>query len=183
MLASTYAEGETIIENAAREPEIVNVAKFLISMGCNITGAGTSTIVVRGSNHLDNGITEILPDRIEASTYIIIGALTGKDLKIKGFVKEDINAVLIKLKEIGANFEINGDTLSISKCTNILPTNITTQVFPGFPTDIQQVFTVLLTQAKGTSTITETIYESRFVSDGLLNKMGASTIAEKMYYK
>ena len=179
MLASTYAEGETIIENAAREPEIVNVAKFLISMGCNITGAGTSTIVVRGSNHLDNGITEILPDRIEASTYIIIGALTGKDLKIKGFVKEDINAVLIKLKEIGANFEINGDTLSISKCTNILPTNITTQVFPGFPTDIQQVFTVLLTQAKGTSTITETIYESRFVSDGLLNKMGASTSAEK----
>lgn len=179
MLASTYAEGETIIENAAREPEIVNVAKFLISMGCNITGAGTSTIVVRGSNHLDNGITEILPDRIEASTYIIIGTLTGKDLKIKGFVKEDINSVLIKLKEIGANFEINGDTLSISKCTNILPTNITTQVFPGFPTDIQQVFTVLLTQAKGTSTITETIYESRFVSDGLLNKMGASTSAEK----
>jgi len=174
MLAATGATGETIIENAAREPEIVNVASFLISMGCKITGAGTSTIIIEGANDLDNGITEVFPDRIEAATYVILGALIGKDLEIKGLIKDHINAVLIKLKDVGADFKIENNSIIISKCDSPLPTNITTQVYPGFPTDAQQPFTVLLTQANGTSVITETIYESRFISANLLNEMGAN---------
>ncbi len=177
MLAATHAEGETIIENAAREPEIVNVASFLISMGSKITGAGTSTIVIEGTNELDNGVTEVFPDRIEAATYVILGALTGKDLHIKGLIKDHINAVLIKLKDTGVTYETKENEIIISKCENVRPTNLTTQVYPGFPTDAQQPFTVLLTQAKGISVITETIYESRFISATLLNTMGADTIA------
>lgn len=177
MLAATHATGETIIENAAREPEIVNVASFLISMGCNITGAGTSTIIIEGTDDLDEGVTEVFPDRIEAATYVIMGALTGKDLRIKGIIKEHINAVLIKLKDAGVTYKANDNEILISKCEKIKPTNLTTQVYPGFPTDAQQPFTVLLTQAEGNSKITETIYESRFVSATLLNTMGANTIS------
>lgn len=177
MLAASRAQGETIIENAAREPEIVNVASFLISMGCKITGAGTSTIVIEGTEELDNGVTEVFPDRIEAATYVIMGALTGENLHIKGLIKEHINSVLIKLKDAGVSFESSDNEIIISSAKTIKPTNITTQVYPGFPTDVQQPFTVLLTQADGESTITETIYESRFVSATLLNTMGANTIA------
>lgn len=175
MLAATYAKGSTIIENAAREPEIVNVASFLISMGCKITGAGTSTIIIYGAKELDNGVTEVFPDRIEAATYVIMGALIGKDLHIKGLIKDHINAVLIKLKDIGASFEVKNDEIIISKCEKVLPTTIHTQVFPGFPTDAQQPFTVLLTQAEGESHIVENIYELRFESAEMLNTMGAKT--------
>lgn len=177
MLAATKAIGKTIIENAAREPEIVNTASFLISMGSKITGAGTSTIIIEGSDNMDNGVTEVFPDRIEASTYVILGALIGKNLHIKGLIKEHIDAVLVKLKDAGVHFETKENEIIISKCNNIKPTKITTQVYPGFPTDVQQPFTVLLTQAKGNSMITETIYESRFKSALLLNEMGASTSA------
>lgn len=177
MLAATGAQGITTIENAAREPEIVNVASFLISMGCKITGAGTSTIIIHGTNNLDKGITEVYPDRIEAATYVILGALIGKDLTIKGLIKEHINSVLIKLKDVGVDFKTENDSITISKCEKPKPTNITTQVYPGFPTDAQQPFTVLLTQAEGKSIITETIYESRFISASLLNEMGAKTIS------
>lgn len=177
MLAATLAKGETIIENAAREPEIVNVASFLISMGCKITGAGTSTIVIEGSETLDNGVTEVFPDRIEAATYVIMGALCGKDLHVKGLIKDHINAVLIKLRDCGCDFISNRDEVIISKCDKILPTSLHTQVFPGFPTDVQQTITVLLTQANGTSTISEDIYEFRFESAYLLNTMGAKCSA------
>ena len=175
MLAASGAEGQTIIENAAREPEIVNVASFLISMGCKITGAGTSRIIIEGTSDLDNGITEVFPDRIEAATYVILGSLIGENLKIQGLITEHINAVLIKLKDVGVNFKKENNSIIVSKCLNPLPTNITTQVYPGFPTDAQQPFTVLLTQANGTSIITETIYESRYISAHLLNEMGAKT--------
>lgn len=177
MLAAVSAEGKTIIENAAREPEIVNVASYLISMGAKITGAGTSTIIIEQSLDLDNGVTEVFPDRIEASTYIVLGALMGEKLKIKGFIKEHINAVLTKLNDVGQDFELNGDEITITRAQKYLPTNIKTQVYPGFPTDMQQVFTVLLTRASGESTVTETIYESRFKSAELLNQMGANTSA------
>ena len=177
MLASSCAEGETIIENAAREPEIVNVASFLISMGIKITGAGTSTIIIEGNKNLDNGITEVFPDRIEAATYVILGSLIGENLKITGLIKDHINAVLIKLKDTGVNLIESDNEVIVSKCNNLKSTNLKTQVYPGFPTDAQQPFTVLLTQAEGISKITETIYESRFVSAGLLNEMGANTNA------
>lgn len=162
MLAATGAEGTTVIENAAMEPEIVNVASLLISMGVKIRGAGTKRIEIEGTKHFENGVCEVFSDRIECGTYIIIGALLGKNLTIKGIIKEHIEAFLMKLKEAGVKYIIHGDELTISRCENIKPTYIKTLVFPGFPTDLQQPFTTLLTQAKGKSIIEETIYENRF---------------------
>lgn len=175
MLAAVGAKGTTIIENAAMEPEIVNVASFLINMGVNVRGAGTKTIEIDGCKDLDNGVVEIFPDRIETGTYIIIGALLGNNLKIKGIIKEHIEALLMKLDEIGIKYDLNNDTMTISKCDNINPVNVKTQVFPGFPTDLQQPLTTLLTQAKGVSTIEETLYENRFKNTYDLNRMGAIT--------
>ncbi len=175
MLAATGAEGTTIIENAAMEPEIVNVASFLINMGINVRGAGTNRIEIEGTKKTKEGVIEVFPDRIESGTYIIIGALLGKDLKIKGIIKEHIGALLMKLDEIGIKYQIDGDVLTISKCEDLKPVNIKTQVFPGFPTDLQQPITTLLTQIKGVSTIEETLYENRFKNTYDLNRMGAIT--------
>ncbi len=175
MLAAVGAEGVTIIENAAMEPEIVNVASFLINMGVKVTGAGTKRIEIEGCKNLDNGVCEVFPDRIESGTYIIIGALLGKDLKIKGIIKEHIEAVLMKLKEIGVDFVIDNDTMTISKCDNLKSVNVKTLVFPGFPTDLQQPLTTLLTQANGLSLVEETLYENRFKNTYDLNRMGAIT--------
>lgn len=175
MLAATGAEGTTIIENAAMEPEIVNVASFLINMGIKVRGAGTKTIEIEGCKNADNGAVDVFPDRIECGTYIIIGALLGKDLKIKGIIKEHEEALLLKLREMGIKYHIRGDVMTISKAENIKPVNIKTQVFPGFPTDLQQPITTLLTQASGVSKIEETIYENRFKNTYDLNRMGAIT--------
>ena len=175
MFAAIGAEGTTVIENAAMEPEIVNVASFLINMGAKIRGAGTKRIEIEGKCPLDEGVIEVFPDRIESGTYIIIGALLGNNLKIKGIIREHIESLLIKLKEIGVHYEIDGDTLTISKCERIKPTYIKTLAFPGFPTDLQQPITTLLTQANGRSIIEETIYENRFKNTVELNKMGADT--------
>ena len=175
MLAATGAEGTTVIENAAMEPEIVNVASFLINMGIEVRGAGTKRIEVVGTKNTKEGVIEVFPDRIESGTYIIIGALLGDNLKIKGIIKEHIEALLIKLKEIGIKYTISGDTMTISKCDNIKPTKIKTLVFPGFPTDLQQPITTLLTQANGKSIIEETLYENRFKNTFDLNRMGAIT--------
>ncbi len=175
MLAAVGAKGTTIIENAAKEPEIVNIASFLINMGAQINGAGTSTIIIEGTSDLDNGIVEVFPDRIEASTYLILGALIGKNLTIEGAIKEHINSVLDKLVEVGGRYNISNNKITISKISNIKPVNIKTQVYPGFPTDVQQPFTTLLTQANGNSKIIETIYESRFKHTEYLNLMGANT--------
>ena len=175
MLAAVGAEGTTIIENAAMEPEIVNVASLLINMGVKIRGAGTKTIEIEGNKNLDNGVVEVFPDRIESGTYIIIGALLGKDLKIKGIIKEHIESLLMKIEEMGIKYKINNDTLTISKCEHIKPTYIKTLVFPGFPTDLQQPITTLLTQAEGKSFVEETLYENRFKNTYDLNRMGAIT--------
>ena len=174
MLAASLAEGTTIIDNAAKEPEIVNVASFLINMGCKITGAGTDKIVIEGKEELGNGVVEVMPDRIEAGTYLIIGALLG-NLKIKNVISEHIHSVLVKLKEVGVKYSIEKDGILIHKCNNLKPTTIKTLGFPGFPTDLQQPFTTLLTQAEGKSIINETIYESRFRNAEYLNIMGAET--------
>ena len=175
MLASSRAKGETIIENAAKEPEIINVAEFLLSMGVKISGAGTNKITIVGSDHLDNGKTTVYPDRIEASTYIIMGALIGHNLKITDLNLNHIEEVLKKLKEAGISFETKENEIIISKCNNILPINITTETYPGFPTDVQPPFVTLLTQANGTSIVKETIYESRFRYAESLNLMNAKT--------
>ena len=179
MLAASRAQGQTIIENAAREPEIVNVAEFLISTGCNITGAGSSTIKIEGSNSLDNGIIKVCPDRIEASTYIIMGALIGKNLCIKDLNIKHLEAVLKKLSECGISYETKENEVIISKCNKILPTTIVTETYPGFPTDIQPPFVTLLTQSEGISTVLETIYESRFKYTESLKLLGSKTITEQ----
>ena len=175
MLAAVGAEGTTIIDNAAMEPEIVNVASFLINMGVKIRGAGTKRIEIEGTKNLDNGVIEVFPDRIESGTYIIIGALLGDNLRIKGIIKEHIEALLMKLKEIGVEYSIDADVLTISKCEHLKPTYIKTLVFPGFPTDLQQPMTTLLTQAEGKSIVEETLYENRFKNTYDLNRMGAIT--------
>lgn len=175
MMAATGAEGLTIIENAAREPEIVNVASFLISMGAKIRGAGTSKIEIEGNIKLFNGAIDVFPDRIEAGTYLIIGALLGDNMKITGIIKNHIESLLSKLKEIGVEYKCIKDTITISKCENLKNVRIKTQAYPGFPTDLQQPITTLLTQSIGRSLIEETIYENRFKNTIYLNEMGATT--------
>ena len=176
MLAAVRAKGRTIIDNAAKEPEIVNVATFLNNMGAKIRGAGTSTIKIYGVEHLHNCFHEVIPDRIEAGTYIIMGALCGKNLRITNLIPEHLESLLSKLEEIGVEFEVGSDYVNISKGSGYKSTNIKTLVYPGFPTDLQQPFTVLLTQCKGKSKVTETIWENRFMHIPYLTSMGADII-------
>ena len=173
MLAAVKAKGKTVIDNAAKEPEIVNVATFLNNMGARITGAGTSTIKITGVEHLHGCFNEVIPDRIEAGTYIIMGALCGKNLKIENIIPEHLDSVLSKLVEIGCNLKIDDNSVTISMVDEYKPTNIKTLVYPGFPTDLQQPFTVLLTQCNGKSKVTETIWENRFMHIPYLCNMGA----------
>ncbi len=173
MLAAVKAKGITIIDNAAKEPEIVNIATFLNNMGAKIRGAGTSTIKIEGVEYLHKCFHEVIPDRIEAGTYIIIGALCGKDLKIDNIIPEHVDSLLSKLEEIGVKLEIGSDYVIVSKRDTYKSTNIKTLVYPGFPTDLQQPFTTLLTQCNGKSKVTETIWENRFMHIPYLSEMGA----------
>ena len=174
MLAAVKAKGTTVISNAAREAEIVNIATFLNNMGARITGAGTSEIKIIGVERLGKAIIEVIPDRIEAGTYIIMGALLGKDLVIDGVIKEHVDALLGKLTDIGVRYEIKNNKITINKCDNMKPINIKTLVFPGFPTDLGQPMSVLLTQCNGTSLFEETIWENRMGHTTHLNNMGAN---------
>lgn len=173
MLAAVKAKGITVIDNAAKEPEIVNVATFLNNMGARISGAGTSTIKIEGVETLHRCFHEVIPDRIEAGTYIIIGALCGKNLKIDNIIPEHVDSLLSKLEEIGTELEVGTDYVIISKSNNYKSTTIKTLVYPGFPTDLQQPFTVLLTQCNGKSKVTETIWENRFMHIPYLKDLGA----------
>ena len=173
ILAAVRAKGETIIENAAREPEVVNVATFLNSMGAKITGAGTSEIKIQGVDSLKGTYTEVIPDRIEAGTYVILGALIGNRLKVYNIIPEHIEMLTLKLKEMGVDIEIGDDYVITSKSGNLKPVSIKTQGYPGFATDLQQPITTLLTQCNGVSTLEETIYENRFQNVPYLNEMGA----------
>ena len=174
MLAAVRAKGRTVIDNAAKEPEIVNVATFLNNMGAKITGAGTSTIKIDGVDHLHKCFHEVIPDRIEAGTYVIIGALCGNMLKIDNVIPEHIDALLSKLEEMGVDLEVGADYVIVSKKDRYKSTDIKTAVFPGFATDLQQPFTVLQTQANGKSKTTETIWENRFMHVPYLRELGAN---------
>lgn len=174
ILVAVRASGKTIIENAAKEPEIVNVATFLNNMGAKITGAGTSEIRITGVNHLNGCFSEVIPDRIEAGTYIIAGALTGHNLRIENIIPEHVESLTFKLKEIGVPIEIGDDYAIVSKTSNMKSVNVKTLGYPGFPTDLQQPLTTLLTQCTGKSILEETIYENRFQNVKYLNKMGAN---------
>lgn len=174
ILAATKAKGITTITNAACEPEIKNVCDLLNSMGAKITGAGTSTIKIKGVSRLKKGYVEVIPDRIEAGTYIIIGSLIGENLKIDNIIPEHLEALTTKLLESNANIEIGKDYVLTSASQELKSVDVETYYFPGFPTDLQQPFSVYLTQAKGVSTLKETIYENRFMHIPYLNRMGAN---------
>lgn len=173
MLAAVKAEGTTYISNAAKEPEIVNIADLLNNMGAKITGAGTSEIVIEGVSKLGKAEIDVIPDRIEAGTYTIIGALLGKNLKISGIIEEHIEALLSKLKEMGVNLVVENNLILINRPKEYKAINVKTLVFPGFATDLGQPMSVLLTQANGTSIFEETIYENRMGHIKYLNSMGA----------
>ena len=174
MLAAVKAEGETILSNAAKEPEIVNIATLLNNMGAKISGAGTSEIKIIGVDKLGSCSCEVIPDRIEAGTYLIAGALMGYNLKIKGIVEDHMGALLSKLKEMGVSLEIENNEIIIKRPDKYKPVNVKTLVFPGFVTDLGQPMSVLLTQAEGISIFEETIYENRMGHVPYLNKMGAN---------
>lgn len=174
LLAAVKAEGVTLINNAAKEPEIVNVANLLNNMGAKITGAGTSVLRITGVSTLKKCVAEIIPDRIEAGTYLIIGALLGKNLKINGVIKEHLEAIIAKLREMGAMIEEAEDYIIINKTEAINPVNIKTLVYPGIPTDLGQPLTTALCLAKGTSIFEETLFEKRFGHIASLKEMGAN---------
>lgn len=173
MLVAVKAEGITIIENAAKEPEIVNVATFLNNMGAKIRGAGTSEIRIEGVNSLKGCFSEVIPDRIETGTYIIAGALLGDNLKIENIIPEHVEALTLKLKEMGVNINIENDYAIVNKTNNLKAISLRTLGYPGFPTDLQQPLTTLLTQCEGVSLLEETIYENRFQNVPYLADMGA----------
>ena len=158
MFAAIKAEGITTINNAAKEPEIINVAQFLKSMGAKISGEGTEKITITGVEYLSKGQTEVIPDRIEAGTYVIIGSLIGEDLKIDNIVPEHLKALTDKLKEANANIQIGIDNIICNKSDKLKAIDIVTSYYPAFPTDLQQPFSVFTTQCEGQSTIKETLY-------------------------
>ena len=181
MLAATMASGKTVIRNAAREAEISNIAELLNNMGAKISGAGTEEITIIGVDKLHDASVKVIPDRIEAGTYIIMGALLGDNLKITGIRPEHNIVLLNKLQEMGVNFKLGNHSITISKSTNLRPTNVRTVVYPGFPTDLGQPMSVLLTQANGISLFEETIWENRMGHVKFLNLMGANIEAERQH--
>ena len=183
MLAAVKAEGTTVINNAAKEPEIVNVATFLNNMGAKIRGAGTSKITIEGVKYLHKAMIEVIPDRIEAGTYIILGALLGKDLIIQNVIKEHLTSLISKLQEIGVQIKIEENNILINKAEKLNSFNITTLIYPGFPTDLAQPMSVLMTQCDGTSILEETIHSNRMGQVPYLNSMGADiTVKNQMAF-
>jgi len=174
MLAAVLAEGTTRIINAAREPEIENVAQFLIAMGANIQGAGTAEITIVGVKELHGAEVDVIPDRIEAGTYIIIGSLLGKNLKISGINKNHLISLTSKLEDAGVKLKYNKDSIIVSKSRSLKAVNVKTTFYPGFPTDLGQPMSTFLTQCKGESLFEETIYENRLRHIPYLNTMGAN---------
>lgn len=174
MMAAAMAEGKTIIENAAQEPEIVDLATYLNSMGANIKGAGTNIIRIQGVNELKGAIHTVIPDRIEAGTYMIAAAMTGGNVYVENALSEHLTPVLAKLKEAGVKVIEDVEGIRIISDGNIKPIDIKTLPYPGFPTDMQAQFMALATVAKGTSTVTETVFENRFMHVAELQKMGAN---------
>lgn len=178
IFAAVKAKGTTIIDNAAKEPEIVNIASLLNNMGATIIGAGTSEIKIIGTEKLNGAYIEVIPDRIEAGTYLIAGALMGDNLKVCNLIPDHIESLVLKLKEMGVPLEIGDDYITVSSSENLKPVNVKTLGYPGYATDLQQPLAPLLIKANGLSIIEETIYENRFNHTFYLNDMGASITVE-----
>ncbi|SIS41148.1 UDP-N-acetylglucosamine 1-carboxyvinyltransferase [Salimicrobium flavidum] len=173
MLAAVRAEGKTVIENAAKEPEIIDVATLLTSMGANIKGAGTDVIRIEGVERLTGCLHTIIPDRIEAGTYAILAAAQGEEVILDNVIPQHLESLLAKLREMGVMIEMKDDQLYIRPPERMKSVDIKTLVHPGFPTDLQQPFTSLLTNASGNSVVTDTIYPSRFKHVDELTRMNA----------
>ncbi len=179
LMAAVLAKGETKIENAAREPEITDLAELLIKMGAEIEGAGTSTIRVQGKEKLHGAKHTIIADRIEAGTFLVAGAITNGSLEITGCVPEHLASVIAKLRETGVEIrETAPDTLVVRGAKKLVAADIITEEYPGFATDMQAQFMALVTQAEGASSITETIFENRFLHASEMIRMGANISIE-----
>lgn len=174
ILAATRAKGITIIENVAKEPHIVDLANFLNAMGAKIKGAGTDVIKVYGTEHLHGGAYSIIPDQIEAGTFMVAAAATGGDVLVKNVIPKHMDSVSAKLVETGAEVIEYDDSIRVRGSEVIKPVNIKTLPYPGFPTDMQPQFVALLAAAKGTSIVTESVWESRFQHVDELRRMGAN---------
>ena len=178
MLAAVKAKGKTVIENVAKEPEIVNVATFLNNMGAKIKGAGTNVITITGVDYLHKSFHEVIPDRIEAGTYVIIGALLGENLTIKNLIPSHIESLTSKLIDACVEMNLCEDSITIEKRGKYKAVSIKTLPYPGFPTDLQQPLIPFLTQCHGISTVEETIWENRFQNVYDTNRMGANIIVK-----
>jgi len=174
MMAAVMAEGLTVIENAAEEPEIVDLSNFLNSMGAKIKGAGTDTIKIEGVPELKGTRHAVIPDRIEAGTFMVAAAITGGDVTVRNVMPEHLKPIEAKLRECGAEVIVADDHVRVIGPDECIPTDIKTLPYPGFPTDMQAQFMALLSIAKGTSVIIETIFENRFMHVGELQRMGAN---------
>ena len=175
MFAAVKAKGKTVIENAAKEPEIIDVANLLTKMGAKIRGVGTDTITIEGVESLHGTFHEIIPDRIEAGTFLVIAAAAGEKVIVQNVIPQHLEALISKLTEMGVKMEVIGDSIIVyGQEGKLKPVDIKTQIYPGFATDLQQPLTTLLTQADGDSNVKETIYVERFKHCEQLNKMGAN---------
>ena len=174
LMAAAVADGKTIIENAAEEPEIVDLVTFLNSMGANIKGAGTNVIRVEGVKHLYGASHTVIPDRIEAGTFIIAAAMAGGDVVVDNVLSEHLKPLLAKLGEAGVKVIKDIDSVRVISDGHIHSTDIKTLPYPGFPTDLQAQFMAMMTIGDGTSTVTETVFENRFMHVGELRRMGAN---------
>lgn len=174
MMAAVYAEGRTVIENAAREPEIIDVATMLNKMGARIRGAGTNVITIDGVDYLGGCFHEIIPDRIETGTFVIMAAAAAEEMTVENVIPKHIESLTMKLQEMGADLDIGIDSITVRRSRRLMrAVDITTKPYPGFATDLQQPLTTLLTQAGGTSLVTDTIYKERFKHCMELQRMGA----------
>jgi len=178
MMAATLADGTTVLENAAREPEIVDLAACLQAMGARISGAGSDRIVVEGVARLSGATHRIMPDRIETGTFVAAVAATGGDVLLRGAAGNSLGAVLDKLREAGATITADGDTLRVSRQGPLKAASVRTAPYPAFPTDMQAQFMALATRAEGTSVVTETIFENRMMHVQELVRLGADIDVE-----
>lgn len=174
LMAAVLAEGTSVLENAAKEPEVIDLANCLIAMGANIKGAGTDTITIEGVEALHAAEHSVLPDRIEAGTYLVAGAVTGGKVKLRDVNPKHLDAVLVKLEEAGAEITIGDDWIELDmRGRTLKAVDITTAPYPAFPTDMQAQFTMLNSVAEGTGTVVETVFENRFMHINELERMGA----------
>lgn len=173
MMAGVMAEGTTTLENAAKEPHVVDVANFLNTMGADIRGAGTDVIKIHGQKKLHGCTYSVIPDQIEAATFMIAAAGCGGEVTVANIIPKHLESISSKLEEMGVGIKIWEDTIKVKSTGRLDPVNVKTQAYPGFPTDVQQPMSVLMTVAEGTSTINESIYENRFNHLPELGKMGA----------